>query len=723
MEESLRQSEERFRLLVDSVRDYAIFLVSPDGRVMTWNEGAQRMKGYAPEEIIGQPFTRFYTPEDLDRGLPQALLTRAEADGRVENEGWRVRRDGSRFWANAVITALRDSDGHLRGFAKITRDLTERRQAEDARTRASREEGARVAAEAHEAELRASRDQLAAILSGVTEGVMAQDRDGRIVYANDIAAQMCGFPDAEELLAASISEVINRFEMFDEDGLPLPRALLPAQRALRGESVTETTIRFRTVGNAQEDRWSIVHATAVRDAQGEVRQVISIFRDITQSKWAEDTAQFLASVNLELTRSLDYERTLRRIAELAVPSLADWCAVHIQDDDGRLRRLALAHVDPAKVHLAEELSERYPDDPAAGSGLPYAARSGRALLVRDVTEVELEAGAHDAEHLAILRLLQIRSVIIVPLLARGQSLGTILLVAAESGRHYGHRELALAEDLATRAALAVDNARLYRDAQMQADTQVELNAALRNAMTQLEESMQTRDEFLAAAAHDLKNPLASIKGLAQLLLRRSERSEGLSPEKLTEGLERIDSIVSRASEQVEELLDVARLQMARPLELELKQTDLVELARQAIAEQKDRSERHQLSFESSVPQLIGMWDSRRLLRALGNLLDNAIKYSPEGGPVRVSVSRDESKPAKAVLTVEDRGVGIPQADLPRIFDRFMRGTNVVGEIAGTGIGLPSARHIIESHGGTITVASREGYGTSFTIRLPLLPAI
>src|SRR5205823_1069744 len=137
LESDLHASDERFRVLVEAVRDYAIFLLSPDGTVLTWNAGAQRLKGYSPEDIIGQLFTRFYPPEDLERGLPQRLLERAAAEGRAEHEGWRVRKDGTRFWANVVLTALRDSDGSLTGFAKITRDLTERRQSEEARARAS----------------------------------------------------------------------------------------------------------------------------------------------------------------------------------------------------------------------------------------------------------------------------------------------------------------------------------------------------------------------------------------------------------------------------------------------------------------------------------------------------------------------------------------------------------------------------------------------------------
>jgi GAF domain-containing protein len=259
---------------------------------------------------------------------------------------------------------------------------------------------------------------------------------------------------------------------------------------LAGQPAAEALVRFRPRPNGEE-RWSMTTATAIRDASGDIVMAVSIFHDITERKRAEDTARFLAALNLELTRSLDYERTLRRVAELSVPTLADWCVVDILDEDNRrLRRLVVAHSDPAKVQLAETLTQRYPVDGNALSGAPRVLRTGRPELIAEISDEQLAAGARDAEHLEILRSLVLRSVIIVPLVARGRTLGTITLVAAESGRRYGRRDLELAQDVATRAALAVDNARLYREAQEQAATHVELNAALRDTMEQLRQALK-----------------------------------------------------------------------------------------------------------------------------------------------------------------------------------------------------------------------------------------
>jgi PAS domain S-box-containing protein len=715
LESDLRDSDERFRLLVGAVQDYAIFLLSPEGLVLTWNEGAQRLKGFRPDDIIGQSITRFYTPQDLNDGLPQKLLARAAAQGRAEHEGWRVRKDGSRFWANVVVTALRDEAGDLRGFAKITRDLTQRKEAEEARAWASREEGARAAAEAAQDEIRASRDQLAAILASVADGITVLDKSGSFLFANDAAAELCGFSSESALLAASRQEILSRFELFDETGALLPLDHLPSRLALMGEKPQAMMVRFRILATGEE-RWSVVSATPIRDVEGRVEMAVNIFRDVTERKRAEDTARFLSALNLELTRTLDYRETLQRVAELAVPTLADWCVVDVLDGNAELQRLAVAHVDPAKVELARAVSERYPPDPNARQGAHAVVRTGRPQFLPNIDEAQVAAAARDADHLTLLRALQLRSAITVPMIARGRTLGVITLVAAESGRRYTPGDLMVAEDVAVRAALAVDNARLYREAQDQAATHIELNEALRDAMQRLERELVTRDEFLAAASHDLKNPIAGIKGTAQLLLRSLDRSGDTDLSLVREAIERVVAVATRAALQVDDLLDSARIEMGRPLDLELQATDLVGLARDLVAEHQQQTEQHEIRLETHLDELVTALDERRLRRAIGNLIVNAIKYSPNGGLIRVEVTRDESS-GRAVLCVHDQGIGIPHDDQPRIFDHFERASNVVGVIPGTGIGLASARHIVESHGGTIDVSSEPGRGSSFTIRL------
>ena len=236
------------------------------------------------------------------------------------------------------------------------------------------------------------------------------------------------------------------------------------------------------------------------------------------------------------------------------------------------------------------------------------------------------------------------------------------------------------------------------------------------ARQRVEALVAERDAFLAAASHDLKNPLGAIKGTAQFLRRQLARTGAVDPERLSTGLTTIEETGDRMLGLVEEMLDVARLRMGQMLDLDRRPTDLVALARRCAAAHEQISERHAVRVASAVDELVGHWDGARLVRVLGNLLDNAVKYSPDGGEVLVELGREDGW---AVLRVRDRGIGVPAADRERIFEPFQRGSNVAGRLPGTGIGLAGARQIVEQHGGTLGVESEEGTGSTFTVRLPL----
>lgn len=233
---------------------------------------------------------------------------------------------------------------------------------------------------------------------------------------------------------------------------------------------------------------------------------------------------------------------------------------------------------------------------------------------------------------------------------------------------------------------------------------------------------RARDDFLSAAAHDLKTPLTSIKGFTQLLERRLARDGVLQPETAGPHLQRVGETVVRMEVLISELLDVARLQAGESLELVLGPVDLVELALRVAEQRAEASGTHGITVDTSESSVIGALDARRIERVVENLVGNAITYSSHGSPVRLSVSRVEEEGVPwAVLQVADNGIGIPARDLPRIFDRFYRGSNVVHAFEGTGIGLAGAKQVVEQHGGQISVESCEGAGSTFTVRLPLSP--
>jgi signal transduction histidine kinase len=295
---------------------------------------------------------------------------------------------------------------------------------------------------------------------------------------------------------------------------------------------------------------------------------------------------------------------------------------------------------------------------------------------------------------------------------RGEALATVrallpLLAAALQGERT--------------AQVAAAQARIAQETAARAEALAEVLARTRQ---ELEQALRTREEFLAAAAHDLKTPLAAIKGTAQLLRGRVARGASLPPERLQEALGAIDLAATRMGALVDELLDAARLYMQRPLDLDRQPTDLVALARAVAAEVQLATEQHVIEVRAAVPTLVGPFDSRRLARVLANLVGNAVKYSPHGGTVTIEVEpATEADRSWAVLHVRDQGLGIPPEDLPHIFERFHRGSNVVGRISGTGIGLASARHAVEAHGGTLSVSSVLGRGSCFTIRLPLAQSV
>jgi signal transduction histidine kinase len=231
-----------------------------------------------------------------------------------------------------------------------------------------------------------------------------------------------------------------------------------------------------------------------------------------------------------------------------------------------------------------------------------------------------------------------------------------------------------------------------------------------------------REAFADAAAHDLKTPLTALRGQAQLLLRRARAGRLGDGAVLEAGLATIDAAVGRMVALIDELMDAAHLRAGRSLELNLVPADLAALAGEAAAEAAQGAPGHTVRVEANEPGVVGVWDGARLRRVLGNLLGNAVKYSPGGGAVRVRVGREADAAGEwAVVAVSDEGLGIPEEDLPRVFERFHRGGNV-GRIGGTGIGLFGARRIVEQHGGTVEVASDEGRGSTFTVRLPLGPS-
>lgn len=777
--------------------------------VQFWNRGAQELYGFLRDEVIGrESHDVLQTVHPIPVDEVKEILLR---QGHWEGELIHTKKDGSRIVVESRW-ALQTDRGRPVAILEANTDITERKAAEEA--------------------LRQSEEHYRTIVATANEGVWLVDVEARTVYANDRMAAMLGYTP-EELADLTVIDCT-----FPDD--------VASHREHIGQNVEGKVEQFDTRFRRKDGSSLLVLGctSPVRDATGTVVGALGMFTNITERKQAEqerldllaraqearaqaEEAQqrltVLADASALLASSLDYETTLRSLANAVVPRIADWCAVHLVDADGTVRQIAVTHRDPAKVALAHELERRFPYAPNARVGVAEVLRSGRPELVSEVSDELLEQLTSEADLLQVLRDLGFSSWMVIPLAARGHLLGAITLVAAESGRHYGQGDVALAEVLARRAALAVDNARLYQEAQRVAaeqsailsqmadgvamvdpagrltflneagqrltggESSSSLEAALtRHAITTVDgepfaldqlplaqalarrETVsdarwrltrvdgtdivvqgsatpvvgesgellgavstfrdvtaqvvleQQKEDFLSAAAHDLKTPLTSLQGLAQMLQRHLARDRDTNPEQLREGLQRIEQNARRMTSMINELLDLSRLEMGEGLELNRRSVDLVSLVTQSVAEHRDTREAGRLTLDSRVPELVGIWDADRLERVIGNLLSNAVKYGSADAPIVVTVREENQNGTfRAVVSVEDHGIGIPHEDLPHIFERFHRGGNVSRDTLGTGIGLAASKQIVEQHGGTIDVVSQEGIGSTFTVRLPL----
>ncbi len=1026
--------DERFQLLVASVKDYAIFILDPSGVVTTWNSGAERIKGYKANEIIGSHFSRFYPVEDVRSGKCEMELEVATAEGRFEDEGWRIRKDGSRFWANVIITCLRGPQGDVVGYAKVTRDLTERKAAEEARVRlaeatAAREEAERALAqlsrlqeltgmlaaastteelvsivvakgavalradtgsftrwdgehlrlvgvtgmseqvleasratspeartppavafrtrrsqwvespedyarnypdavavlpppgalcslplaigdqvvgaitfrfaeprsftrsqrvfmetfanqvaqafartESHARELEGKRrlealgslaealssalttsDVAAAIVehgphaaeadtctlhalddstrvldliaerginpailervrqvgpdsgnptySAITTGKaiwVQNDEEYRALFPSlaDAAAPGArsqafwvvplvaesapigllgmgfhaprGFPGEErdfvETLGRYCSEAMLRARRLDAERTAramAERAQASLATTLRsiGDAVIATDARGRVTimnpvaeeltgwpeeearGRPLGDVFKIInehtrqpvtspvdkvlelgtvvglanhtllvhrdgkHETPIDDSgapirgpNGTVDGVVLVFRDVTEKKLEEARRALLGDATTALSESLDYEATLAKVARLAVPRLADWCAVDIIVG-GRegTKRLAVAHTDEAKLESARALAQKHPRDPNASMGVPNVLRTGKAELYPEITPDLLREAKVSREAIDALGL---RSVMIVPLVTRSRTVGAMTFAWAESGSTYSKDDLAFAEELARRCAVAIENARVY--------------AAEQHARQSADIANRAKDEFLAMVSHELRTPLNAIMGWAKMM-----SSSPLDEQKRTRAVETIDRNAVAMAQLIEDLLDISRI-ISGKMRLEVQTVELGRVVEAAVESVRPAAEAKSIriknTLESGIPSLLG--DPTRLQQVVWNLLSNAVKFTPKGGQITIDVHLEDSG---IVIRVTDTGKGIDPRFLPHVFDPFRQeDASHTRSRGGLGLGLAIARQLVELHGGNVEAQSEgEGRGATFIVHLPV----
>ncbi|WP_437944312.1 ATP-binding protein [Sorangium sp. So ce281] len=674
-----RQAEsDEQRALAEAIRQRYEALVDNLARAFVWEADARTLQvryvSAQAEELLGYPRARWLAEPDFwsrcaepdDRGELEQALRRTLAAERDQRCDHRCRTaDGRVLWLHTAMHLVKDSAGAPR-LQGVSMDVTPAKEVE--------------------ARVREQLEFTRAVTGSIGEGVLAMDREGRITFFNPAAERLLGWT-TEEVVGRRVQEVV---QIRRADGTSVPDEDHPALRAIHtGEPVRsdEDVVSCR-------DRAALHVSCTFAPLQraGQVSGAVLVFRDIMEVKRAEQVQRLFAEVSAVLASSLDYAETVSTVARLSVHALADLYFVDLVDENGRVERLEPTSAEPAKQRLTERMGDFAQRQ---GWETPQARvlRTGEPLLIPEITESAVGAAAHDPGYRGFLRAGGSGAVMVVPLVARGRTIGTLTFVTAEPSRRYSAADLAVAEEVARRAAMAVENARLYQHAQR---------------------AIRTRDDFLAIVSHDLKNPLSSILTAAALLLRTLPADgEGAHDRRKAEV---ILLAAQRMLRIIGDLLDVAAIEAGR-LSMEKRRHEAGALVRDAIEMERALATQKHLVLEGEIRGGGGfevLCDRERVLQVFANLIGNAIKFTEEGGAITV---RAEPRGDEVLFAVRDTGAGIRADELPHIFNRFWQ----VAETArlGTGLGLTIAKGFVEALGGRIWAESQFGAGATLFFTLPL----
>jgi PAS domain S-box-containing protein len=659
-----------------------VVVTDAGGTILHLNPAMEAVCGWSSAELVGRPVGEVLIPEEdqawfaeLFRSVVSLEMTRP-LEVRV-----RTRGGGTRLlaWSYAVLPG---PGGEPEAVLATGTDLTELRVLEE-----------------REAAARASEARLSGIVEIASEAIISVDGDHRITLFNHGAEATFGY---------AASEVLGR---------PLEILLPESARGVHRGHVArfaDSETPARRMGERQEisglrkdgTEFPAEASILKLDVDGQLHFTVML-RDVS-ARMRRDRAQaFLAKVGQVFQGSLDVEETLRSVASLTVTHLADFCIIDVMDEnEGSVRRVEALHRDPGQAEVATGFAT-LDLDRSRPHLMGEALREGIPILRRHVTREYLDSVAQGEHHRALLHALDARSCIVVPLKTRGRTVGALLCMrcgpgsagqdAAPAPRPYDEEDLELARELALRAATAIDNACLYRDAQR---------------------AIEARDEVLGIVSHDLGNPLQAIFiGLEAMERSRAGRASG-RPGQEEYYLTAIRRSVEVMERLIQDLLEVRRME-AGHLELHRAPRELGTLVVEALEMLSPLAQVKAIRIENEVPAT-GIptleLDSDRIQQVLSNLVGNALKHTPEEGRVGIYCHLGDTE---VEVRVEDTGPGIPAADLERVFDRFW--TAGKGRSKGVGLGLAIARGIVRGHGGRIWAESREGAGSTFAFTLPIPP--
>ena len=681
---SLEQSEERYRLLINTMTNYAIYALDQTGYVVSWNVGAEHLQGYRTEEILGQHFSCFYPAEERQQGKPQSDLKQAAIEEKFQGEGWQVRKDGSRFWADVTITALYDQQGELQGFSKIVRDISDRKQAEEQLQQSL----------ADLSNMKFALDQAAILASTNAKGII-QD-------VNDRFCEISRYNRAE--LVGQDHRILNsghHDKAFFQD---------------LWSTITQGKIWQGEIKNRAKDGsyyWVDTTIVPFLDQQGKPFQYLAIRFEITERKQVEERLKQLNNSlesqvkdrTAQLQQSLSFEATLKRITDKVRDSL----------DEEQILQAAVKELgEGLGVSCCNaalyDLKQRTSKICYEYSTSLFSVK-GRVSQMDNYPELYqfLLQGQHRQFCNIINNPVRGRvTMLACPIVDDQEILGDLWLI---TDKEYGFHEpeLRLVQQVANQCAIALRQARLYEESQTQVKTLERLN--------------WLKDDFLSTVSHELRTPVSNMKmsiHLLEMTLQRGNTQNG-SSQKINQYLQILKNECEREISLINDLLDLQRLEAGRQT-LALNTVQIQQWIQQIVQGFQERARSRQITLQADLPShnLLLTSDIAALERILAELLNNACKYTPPEGSIWVR-ARTEGKMLQ--LSVTNLGAEIPNSELSRIFDKFYRVPNAdPWKQGGTGLGLALVKRLAQYLEGTVQVESGAGK-TTFTIEIPNQPAV
>ena len=663
-QEQIRQSQERFELALRGADLGAWDWDIKTGTVI-FNARWAEMRGFGPQEIKSHvdSWAHGVHPDDWPRVQKavsdyfEGLVPEYEVEFRA------LTKSGDWIWIldrGKVFT--RDDEGKPSRMVGTELDITQRKSLEE--------------------QLRFSEAKFSGIVRASADAIICLDENQQITLFNEGAEKIFGYSSSEAIGASVDILIPERLRSIHRQHV--------AQFSTGGETARRMGNRSAVIVGLRRNGEEFPADAAISRLGVGGKQILTLaLRDISELKRIEYEQRFLAEVGAVLTSTLNYQEMLTNVAELVVRDFADFCIVDVVEEESRLKRLQVASRDPSKgwvsdLYMQVPLDRKQPD--------PFLSvlQSKRLVLMERLSPELIASTSWSEEHLRALRAADVKSLMVVPLLARGKLVGVIALISSSPHRFYGQADAHLAEELARRAALSIENARLFDEAQR---------------------AVGIRDEVLAIVAHDLGNHLTPIAITANVL----HQADQVDQAKLHDFTGRILQSADQMFSLIVDLQDFARIQSGT-FSVVKKSHSLLAIVDMVIDSARVQVEAKQQTLEVDLPSDLPhvMADARRIGQVISNLLGNAIKFTPEGGTIRLSARRR----ANTIVTcVSDTGPGIAPEHLSKVFDRFWQAQR---KSKGSGLGLSIAKGVIEAHGGTIWAESQAGQGSSLFFTVPIV---